>query len=70
MRNADNAIEYKIYDNSIRKNASLTLLNENSTKLKDTDQLVKLGMIRCSDEYVGFVSNCSLNNTKIGNKQK
>ena len=66
----DNAIEYKIYDNSIKKNASLTLQNENSIKLKETDQLVKLGMMKCSDEYVGFVRNCSLDNTKIRNKQK
>ena len=70
MRNADNAIEYKIYDNSIKKNASLTLKNENSVKLKDTDQLIKLGIMKCSDKYVDYIRNYYTDNSKIGNKQK
>ena len=51
----NNAMEYKIYDNSIKKNASLTLKNKNSVKLGDTDQFIKLGMMKCSDKYVDFI---------------
>lgn len=51
----DNAVEYKIYNSSMNKDKSLSLKNENSIKWKDTEQLIDLGIMKCSDKYMSAI---------------
>lgn len=60
----NNASEYKIYKDSILKDKTLSLRNENSTQFTNTEQLVDLGVMKCSERYISFNNLLKINKDK------
>lgn len=53
----NNAAEYKIYNNLIEKDNLLILKNNASIKFRNTQQLIKLELMKCSNEYMNFIQS-------------
>jgi hypothetical protein len=56
----NNAMEYKVYNNSMQINEKLTLKYEGSIKYKNTQQLVYLGIMKSSDDYQSFLDKIAI----------
>ncbi|MBC8501371.1 MAG: glycosyltransferase family 2 protein [DPANN group archaeon] len=54
----NNAKQYKIYNSKTRKDSSVNFYYSKSTRFKDNNQLIRLGIMKTSKEFESYVKNC------------